>query len=84
MIDVRHSRVWCGGSHDVCCRAFVSDYSCAAARRQRVDLVRVDKSERRMELLAEGEVVRTYAIALGANPVGHKQQQGDERTPEGR
>ena len=23
-------------------------------------------------------------IALGANPVGHKQQQGDERTPEGR
>lgn len=49
-----------------------------------VDLVRVDKSERRMELLLEGQVVRSYAIALGANPLGHKQQQGDERTPEGR
>ena len=49
-----------------------------------VDLVRVDKSERLMELLAKGKVVRSYAIALGANPVGHKQRQGDERTPEGR
>ena len=37
-----------------------------------------------MELLAKGQVLRTYSIALGANPIGHKQQQGDERTPEGR
>jgi len=49
-----------------------------------VDLVRVDKSERRMELVSEGAVVRSYPIALGANPIGHKQRQGDERTPEGR
>jgi murein L,D-transpeptidase YafK len=49
-----------------------------------VDLVRVHKAERRMELLSMGEVVRSYAIALGGNPVGHKRQQGDERTPEGR
>ena len=26
---------------------------------------------------------KTYTIALGFNPVGHKQQQGDGRTPEG-
>ena len=37
-----------------------------------------------MELSSKGQVLRSYAIALGANPVGHKQQQGDERTPEGR
>lgn len=49
-----------------------------------VTLVRVDKSERRIELLAQGRVVRSYAMVLGANPEGHKQQQGDERTPEGR
>jgi murein L,D-transpeptidase YafK len=55
-----------------------------AAAAVKIDLVRVDKSERRMELLAKGEVVRSYAIALGGNPVGHKQQQGDQRTPEGR
>jgi murein L,D-transpeptidase YafK len=49
-----------------------------------VDLVRVDKSERRLELLSGDKVVRSYAIALGANPLGHKAREGDERTPEGR
>lgn len=48
-----------------------------------VDLVRVDKSERKMYLLSDGEVVKEYHVALGANPKGHKQQEGDERTPEG-
>ncbi len=37
-----------------------------------------------MELLADDLVLRTYPVALGANPVGHKQHEGDERTPEGR
>lgn len=49
-----------------------------------IDLVRVDKSERRMQLLHDGAVVATFRIALGDNPVGHKQREGDERTPEGR
>lgn len=49
-----------------------------------VDLVRVFKAERRMELVDDGKAIRGYAIALGANPVGHKQREGDERTPEGR
>mgnify|MGYP003435712593 FL=1 len=49
-----------------------------------VDLVRVDKSERRMELLEKGVVIRHYKIALGDAPIGHKQKEGDERTPEGR
>ena len=57
---------------------------CSAYAADRVDLVRVDKSDRRMELLAKGQLLRSYAIALGGSPVGHKQQQGDERTPEGR
>lgn len=48
-----------------------------------VDLVRVNKAERSMELIAGGEPVRRYPVALGANPVGHKQREGDERTPEG-
>lgn len=45
--------------------------------------VRVLKSERRMELWSGATRLRTYDIALGANPLGHKQQQGDSRTPEG-
>lgn len=49
----------------------------------RADYVFVDKSERRMDLLADGRVLRRYHIALGASPKGHKNQEGDERTPEG-
>ncbi len=56
----------------------------AAFAQPKVDLVRVDKSERRMELLSGGKVLRQFSIALGDNPIGHKQQEGDERTPEGR
>ncbi|GAB0152002.1 murein L,D-transpeptidase family protein [Marinobacterium sp. BA1] len=48
-----------------------------------VDLVRVDKSERKMYLLSGGEIVKEYHVALGANPKGPKEQEGDERTPEG-
>lgn len=50
---------------------------------QRADRIHVDKSERRMELLRGGKVLRTYRILLGDTPVGHKRQQGDEKTPEG-
>ena len=56
----------------------------AAEALPKVDLVRVVKSERRMELRRGDVVVRTYSIALGGNPVGHKLQEGDGRTPEGR
>jgi murein L,D-transpeptidase YafK len=48
-----------------------------------VDLVKVDKSDSKMYLLEGGAVVKEYHIALGANPRGHKQQEGDEKTPEG-
>jgi murein L,D-transpeptidase YafK len=51
---------------------------------ERVDEIRVDKSDRRMELLRRGKVVRRYRILLGDDPVGPKHRQGDERTPEGR
>lgn len=49
----------------------------------KIDKVVVDKSSRSMALLSQGEVVRSYRIALGDNPQGHKREEGDERTPEG-
>lgn len=49
-----------------------------------IDLIKVDKSKRRMYLIEGGDVVREYRIALGARPKGHKQYEGDQRTPEGR
>ena len=48
-----------------------------------VDLVKVDKSERKMYLLRGESIVKEYKISLGANPNGHKEKEGDERTPEG-
>ncbi|MCK0168167.1 L,D-transpeptidase family protein [Jannaschia sp. S6380] len=51
----------------------------------RADLIRVDKSGRRMDLLRKGMVIATYPIRLGEDgDDGHKMRQGDERTPEGR
>ena len=49
-----------------------------------VDRVVVKKSEMVLELRAGDLVIRKYPIYLGGNPVGHKQKQGDRRTPEGR
>lgn len=43
----------------------------------------VYKSQRKMEAYANGRVIKTYTIALGRNPVGHKEYEGDFRTPEG-
>lgn len=49
----------------------------------KADLVLVFKAERRLELRLQGRTLRSYRIALGGNPVGHKVQEGDARTPEG-
>ncbi|EKE44639.1 ErfK/YbiS/YcfS/YnhG [Oceaniovalibus guishaninsula JLT2003] len=43
----------------------------------------VVKSERRLYLLHNAEVLKTYDIGLGFAPSGHKQYEGDGRTPEG-
>lgn len=51
---------------------------------QRADEIHVVKHQRRMDLLRDGKVIRSYSIRLGDQPRGHKRQQGDERTPEGR
>jgi murein L,D-transpeptidase YafK len=48
-----------------------------------VERVRIVKSERRMDLLRGGEVVKSFRISLGRQPSGPKQAEGDGRTPEG-
>ena len=48
-----------------------------------VTQVIVQKGERRMHLLHHDKVLKTYDIGLGFAPVGHKEQSGDGRTPEG-
>ena len=55
-----------------------------AVEQTMADLVLVKKSERKMYLIKDDKPFKEYKIALGANPEGHKQQEGDERTPEGK
>jgi murein L,D-transpeptidase YafK len=54
-----------------------------AGKPLRADRVVVLKKERRLQLLSEGKVIKTYKVALGGDPVGPKIQQGDHKTPEG-
>ncbi|OJY28854.1 MAG: hypothetical protein BGP11_01935 [Rhodobacterales bacterium 65-51] len=48
-----------------------------------VTQVQVHKADRKLYLISEDRVLKTYDIALGFAPVGHKQFEGDGKTPEG-
>jgi hypothetical protein len=47
------------------------------------DKVIVLKGERKLLLIKSNEVLKTYTVSLGGNPVGLKIRQGDHKTPEG-
>jgi murein L,D-transpeptidase YafK len=48
------------------------------------DFVIVEKGARQLHLLQDGEIMRSFKIALGIVPVGDKEKEGDFKTPEGR
>jgi tetratricopeptide (TPR) repeat protein len=52
-------------------------------RTEPADRVLIEKKARRLTLFSKGEAIKTYRIALGGNPVGPKERQGDNKTPEG-
>jgi tetratricopeptide (TPR) repeat protein len=54
-----------------------------AIRKGSIDRILIEKSARRLMLISQGEVLKTYKIALGGNPIGPKERQGDNKTPEG-
>ena len=47
------------------------------------DQVLIEKSERKLHLIKDGERFRTFDIALGIRPTGDKEHEGDFKTPEG-
>lgn len=55
-----------------------------APEAERADRILVLKAERRLILFRGQRRLASYDIALGRNPAGHKQREGDSRTPEGR
>jgi len=49
----------------------------------KADKVIVKKSQSKLFLMSNGKVIKEYDVAFGSEPKGHKQKEGDERTPEG-
>lgn len=47
------------------------------------DKILVEKGKRKLHLLLDGVKFRSYDIALGVVPVGDKDREGDQKTPEG-
>ena len=47
------------------------------------DKIIIEKKERRLTLLSKGKALKIYKIALGGNPNGPKEREGDNKTPEG-
>lgn len=54
-----------------------------SAALNKADKVVVVKSKRVLMLVRQGEIFKTYKVALGKEPNGHKTKAGDKRTPEG-
>jgi len=54
-----------------------------AIHKRSVDKILIEKNERRLMLISNGDVLKSYKIALGGNPIGPKERQGDNKTPEG-
>lgn len=48
-----------------------------------IDKIIVIKHKRILQVLSGDSVLKTYNIALGREPIGHKEYEGDNRTPEG-
>jgi tetratricopeptide (TPR) repeat protein len=63
--------------------AFEQKVFAYAIRTGSVDWILIEKKARRLMLISKGEVLKTYKIALGGNPDGPKERQGDNKTPEG-
>ncbi len=54
-----------------------------AVQKGPIDKILIEKKERRLTLISKGKVLKSYKIALGGNPNGPKERQGDNKTPEG-
>jgi murein L,D-transpeptidase YafK len=55
----------------------------AAQAAGKVDRIVIEKNKRTLILLDGAKIVKTYRVALGGQPGGAKDRQGDHKTPEG-
>jgi len=50
---------------------------------KKIDKILVVKHKRELTVFSKGEALKTYKISLGGVPVGKKEFEGDQKTPEG-
>jgi len=48
-----------------------------------IDNIVVYKSKRQMLVYSNGQLLKTYKVSLGRQPIGAKEFEGDKKTPEG-
>ena len=58
-------------------------FQLAAQATSKVDRIVIEKKKRAMTLMSGAKIVKTYKVALGGQPIGAKDRQGDHKTPEG-
>jgi murein L,D-transpeptidase YafK len=61
---------------------WTSDKPAAPAAKKAHRIV-VEKSTRTMKLMLDGQILKTYKVALSTEPVGAKEREGDHKVPEG-
>lgn len=49
-----------------------------------IDKILVLKSDRKLLVFEKGQLLKSYSLSLGKNPVGAKEFEGDGKTPEGK
>lgn len=58
--------------------------SAADIQALKADRIVVEKEKRQMNIYAGNQKIVGFNISLGSSPIGHKQQKGDGKTPEGK
>lgn len=61
----------------------IATYARSASISQKVTEIVVKKSKRKLYLFSGDEIIKSYKIDLGFTPEGHKNFEGDGKTPEG-
>ena len=61
----------------------IATYASSATISQKITEIVVKKSKRKLYLFSGDEIIKSYKIDLGFTPEGHKNLEGDGKTPEG-
>src|SRR5262245_61194412 len=63
--------------------SFVLSTAAFASGAVSADKIVIEKKARRLTLYSNGQSIKVYKVALGMNPEGPKEKEGDNKTPEG-